>query len=327
MKARPDFAIVGAFMLGLTAVAIAVGLWLASGGASLQRHDHYIARFEESVSGLSRGAPVKYRGVSVGTVRETALDAADPDRVRVVLEVARGTPITQDTVAVLVFQGLTGIATVDLAGGGRGSPPLLPTRGEPYPVIRTAPSMMRRLEVGVTALLADLGETARSANALLDDETRVALHRTVADLQQLVHTVAGRSSDVEAGISDAAESLRHAAEASARLPGLVARIGRGADAVETGCGRVVQREQPCTTGFRPGPGPHPGALRTARRLKAARARAPDRPRRRGEVVGSQERPARLPADSPDRRAGPYIVRDRTRLGCAAARRRGASPAC
>jgi phospholipid/cholesterol/gamma-HCH transport system substrate-binding protein len=232
MRARPSYAIVGAFVLGLTAVAIVVVLWLASGGISLEHHDRYVARFEESVSGLRRGAPVTFRGVPVGTVREIALDVADPERVRLVLEVARGTPITQDTVAVLSFQGLTGIATVDLAGGRRGSPPLEPARGEPYPVIRTAPSTMRRLEVGVTALIADLGETARSANALLDDETRVAFHGSVADVQQLVHAIAGRSSDAEAAIGDAAESLRHAAEASARLPGLVARIGRGADAVE-----------------------------------------------------------------------------------------------
>jgi phospholipid/cholesterol/gamma-HCH transport system substrate-binding protein len=240
MRARPSYAIVGAFVLGLTAVAIAVALWLASGGVSLERHDRYLARFEESVSGLSRGAPVTFRGVPVGTVREIALDVADPGRVQLVLEVARGTPITQDTVALLVFQGLTGIATVDLGGGGRTSPPLVPTPGEPYPVIRTAPSTLRRLEVGVTALLADLGETARSANALFGDETRVALQRTVADLQQLIHVFAGRSGDVDAAIGDAAESLHHAAETSARLSGLVARIGRGAEAVERVADEVGQ---------------------------------------------------------------------------------------
>jgi phospholipid/cholesterol/gamma-HCH transport system substrate-binding protein len=232
MRARPSHAIVGAFVLGLAAVAIVVALWLASGGGSLGRHDRYLARFEESVSGLRRGAPVTFRGVPVGTVREIALDVADPERVRLVLEVARGTPVKQDTVAVLVFQGLTGIATVDLAGGARDSPPLAPTPGERYPVIRTAPSTMRRLEAGATALLAELGETARSANALLGDETRIALQRTVADVQQLAHAFAGRSGDVDAALADAAASLRHAAQTSARLPALVARIGRGAEAVE-----------------------------------------------------------------------------------------------
>ncbi len=99
---------------------------------------------------------------------------------------------------------------------------------------------MRRLEVGVTALLADLGETARSANALLGDDTRIALQRTVADVQQLAHAFAGRSGDVDAAIGDAAESLRHAAETSARLPALVARIGRDAEAVERAAEEVSQ---------------------------------------------------------------------------------------
>lgn len=238
MRARPNHTVVGAFVLGLTAVAIAAALWLAAGGVSLERHDRYVARFEESVSGLSRGARVTFRGVPAGTVREIALDAADPDRVRVVLEVARGTPVTQETVAMLAFQGLTGIATVDLAGGARDALPPAPAPGEPYPVLRTAPSTRRRLEAGVTALVADLGETARSANALLGDETRLALQRTVADVQQLVHAFAGRSSDVDAAIGDAAESLRHAAATSARLPALVARLGRTAEAVERGAEEV-----------------------------------------------------------------------------------------
>jgi ABC-type transporter Mla subunit MlaD len=143
MRAQPNFALVGVFVLGLGGVAIALGLWLASGGVSPGRHDRYVAWFEESVSGLSRGAPVKFRGVPVGTVRELALDRVDPDRVRVLMEVARGTPITRDTVATLAFQGLTGMADVELAGGGHDAPALAPAPGEEYASIRTAPSTMR----------------------------------------------------------------------------------------------------------------------------------------------------------------------------------------
>jgi phospholipid/cholesterol/gamma-HCH transport system substrate-binding protein len=164
---------------------------------------------------------VKFRGVPVGSVRDISLDPADPEQVRLVLEVARGTPVSQDTVAVLAFQGLTGIASVELSGGRRSSPPLARAPGEPYPVIRTAPSTKRRLETAVTALLGDLGETA-------------------SDVQRLVASLAGRSGDIDAAIADAARSLRHVAEASARLSGVAARMGRGAEAVERMADEVTQ---------------------------------------------------------------------------------------
>ena len=61
----------------------------------------------ESVSGLNPNAPVTYRGVDVGKVREIAIDREDPARVRVLLDIEGGTPVKEDTVAILVSQGIT----------------------------------------------------------------------------------------------------------------------------------------------------------------------------------------------------------------------------
>ncbi|ACG71618.1 Mammalian cell entry related domain protein [Anaeromyxobacter sp. K] len=219
MRAQPNLAVVGAFVVGLGAAAIVVGLWLAAGGFHLKRQERYIARFEESVSGLGRGAPVSFRGVPVGSVRDLSLEPGDPARVRLVLEVAPGTPVTRDTVAVLAFQGLTGIASVELSGGGRGAPPLARAAGDPYPEIRTEPSMKSRLEAVVTALLGDL-------------------RQTTADVRRVVASLAGRSEDIDTAIADAARSLHHVAEASARLSGVAARAGRGAHAVERAADEV-----------------------------------------------------------------------------------------
>ena len=52
------------------------------------------------------------------------LDRANPQRVNLLFAIERGTPIREDTMAVLKTQGLTGIAYVELSGGAADSPPL-----------------------------------------------------------------------------------------------------------------------------------------------------------------------------------------------------------
>ena len=59
------------------------------------------------------------------------------------------------------MQGLTGIAYVELTGGRQDSPPLQRSPARSYPVIRSGPSLMVRLDSAVTALLTNLNRTQR----------------------------------------------------------------------------------------------------------------------------------------------------------------------
>ena len=119
-----NYAAVGAFVLVLGAALIAGVLWLASGGNWQTKYEVYLAVLDESVAGLNLNAPVKYNGVDVGKVQDIALDPANPARVNLLFAIEQGTPIREDTVAVLKTQGLTGIAYVELSGGAAGSPAL-----------------------------------------------------------------------------------------------------------------------------------------------------------------------------------------------------------
>ncbi|HYQ80967.1 MAG TPA: hypothetical protein VEP68_05665, partial [Anaeromyxobacteraceae bacterium] len=143
---------------------------------------------------------------------------ADSERVKVVLDIDARAPVKEDTVAVLGVQGLTGIAYLELGGGSRDSPRLQAKPGEPYPVIRTGPSLLRRLDTAATTLLADLDRTAGRVNDVLDDRTRAELRGAVADLH--------------VALAAAARTAQNTAQASAELSRLVERIGRSAEAVE-----------------------------------------------------------------------------------------------
>ena len=235
METKVNYTLVGAFVLGLGALLIAGILWLASGGAFQKKYDIYLALVGESVAGLSVSAPVKYRGVDVGKVQDIRLDPANPEQVRLLFAIERGTPVKEDTEAVLKTQGLTGIAYVELDGGSAASPLLRAKAPGTYPEIRTKPSLSARLENVITRVLAKLDSTSDSVNKILSDENVAAFKSTLADLSVLARTLAARKDTIDAGIASAARtfdnSARVTAQLSAELGPTLERIGKSADAV------------------------------------------------------------------------------------------------
>ncbi len=233
MEAKVNYTIVGAFVLVLGVALIAGVLWLSSGGAYRRVYDTYLAYMNESVSGLSLDAPVRYRGVEVGRVRRIALAPQDIERVLLTLEIERGTPVKVDTIAVLRVQGLTGIGYIELSGGHRESATLQAQRGEAYPVIQTGPSLMVRLDATLTALLANLSRTSESLNALMDNDNRLAFKRTLADVETLTRTMAARSTAIDGGLVNASRALDNAARVAAQLntdvPRIMERLQRSAE--------------------------------------------------------------------------------------------------
>ncbi len=231
-----NYTLVGAFVVALGAALIAGVLWLAAGGAWRQKLDFYLTMMEESVAGLSINAPVKFNGVDVGQVRAIRLDPVNPERVILTLAIQRGTPITVDTLAVLKTQGLTGISSIELAGGARGSAPLLPSVEGEWPVIKSKPSLSARLEDVLTTVLAKVEHTATTVDALLSDDNQAAVASSLADIATITRTVAARAPAIDAAIRNAEQTLQHttrvAAVMAADLGPVMARVGSSADALE-----------------------------------------------------------------------------------------------
>jgi phospholipid/cholesterol/gamma-HCH transport system substrate-binding protein len=231
VETKVNYALVGAFVLVLSAAIVAGVLWISAGRASSKAYDTYLAYPSESVSGLNRQSPVKYKGVVVGAVREIGLDPENPENVRLVLAIEHEVPIKQDTVAVLSVQGLTGIAFIDLEGGSKESPLLEPVQPGGFPVIAMHPSLFTRLDTQVTALVEDLSRAAQNVNQLFDADTRASLQRTARDLDGVVHQIAGHSKEIDAALVGAAQTMENSARASAELTELTRQLGRSAESV------------------------------------------------------------------------------------------------
>jgi len=232
METKVNYVIVGLFVSLLSAAMIAGVLWLSAGTQYSKAYDTYVAYMDESVSGLNLNAPVKFRGVNVGTVRQISLDKSNSEKVRLELNIEHGTPITEDTVAILKAQGLTGIAYVELNGGSRNSPLLKPSVKPPYPEIKVGLSLLGRLDLAVTGLLFSVNKTTENLNALLDDENRHALKQVLVNVAKLSATLAAHKGDLDKAMSSTSRTLQNAEKISEQLPLLIERVGHSAEAVE-----------------------------------------------------------------------------------------------
>ncbi|MDA8381507.1 MAG: MlaD family protein [Betaproteobacteria bacterium] len=238
METKVNYAVVGLFVVILGAMLVVGGLWLVSGKRYGQVYEPYMVYTTESVSGLNVNAPVKYHGVSVGLVERIGLDRQDPQRVYLLLDLDRGTPVKTDTVASLRTQGLTGLAYVELSGGTAAAPMLRPKPGQPYPVIRSVPSVFATLEQSVRGLLAAVNVAVGDINTVLGPQNRQALKSSLHDLAIVAHALAQHTGDIDSSLSNGAQTLRNTARMSRELPQLVSRIGQAADQVNRMAVRV-----------------------------------------------------------------------------------------
>ncbi|TDK67642.1 MCE family protein [Sapientia aquatica] len=232
MESKVNYALVGAFVLVLSAILICVVLWLAV-GIRIKKHEQlYGAVIQESVAGLDVDAPVKYLGVDVGKVKKIFIDPHSPQQVQLVFAIEHGTLIKQDTVAVLKSQGLTGIAYVELSGGTANSPVLTVHANQPYPMIVIKPSLSARLENVLSNVLANLDQTSATVNAMFDQDNRMEVKRILNSTSVILATIAAQKEQIHRFIVDAAATANGTAKAIPKLSQAIDQVGRGAGAFE-----------------------------------------------------------------------------------------------
>jgi phospholipid/cholesterol/gamma-HCH transport system substrate-binding protein len=170
----------GAFVIMVTALLIGLAAWLMR---DTRIRDSLEFSTRESVTGLANQAPVRYRGIAVGKVDSIEFDPKVRGNVLVKLAIDQGTPITQSTYAVLGYQGVTGLAYVQLDDGGQ-SQDLLDLTASTTPRIELKPSLLSKLSDQGASILIQVEETAKRLNVLLAPDNQKALIGSVQAVGQ-----------------------------------------------------------------------------------------------------------------------------------------------
>lgn len=165
----------GAFVILVTAMLVALAAWLMR---DTRIRDTLEFSTRESVTGLQPQAPVRYRGIAVGKVEDIEFDPKQRGNVLVTLAINQGTPITKSTYAVLGYQGVTGLAYVQLDDDGS-SNELMDLSASVTPRIVLKPSLLSKLSDQGANILIQVEEATKRFNQLLSPENQKALISSV----------------------------------------------------------------------------------------------------------------------------------------------------
>jgi len=214
METRTSYVLVGAFLLAAAVGLIAFIVWSVKSDTSVA-YATYRAYFAGSVSGLTRGSEVRYRGIPIGRVTDIRIDPDNVELIRVTMDIVSTTPIKTDSVATVQVAGITGVGYVQIEGGSQGAPPLQLEAGRKFPVIQTKRSGLEALFDETPELIQRVIVLTDEVTKLFSEENRTAITETLDNVRELSSALSGSSTRIAALIDDTAvmaAELRVAAE-------------------------------------------------------------------------------------------------------------------
>ncbi|MFK3738996.1 MlaD family protein [Massilia sp. TN1-12] len=230
MENRSHALMTGFFTIALLVAAVLVGLWLNRDRT--ETHPYEIVT-TQTIPGLNPQATVRYRGLEIGRVDDIVFDPRVTGQILIKLSIDEGAPVTTTTFATLGYQGVTGIAFIQLDDERTGSPLLASDNGS-VKRIPLRPGLLDQLEKRGLAILEKTERITERVNDVLSKENTDKLSGAIDNIgkaaeayaaipQQLQPTLArlpaleAKFDQTMGSVKGAADSIQHTANNYNRL--------------------------------------------------------------------------------------------------------------
>lgn len=227
----------GIFMvIGLTLIVLFVALF--AGNRLVQKRDIYYVEFENySVAGLQVGGAVNYQGIKVGRVEDIKINPRDVTKIVLTLSLDHGTPIKQDTEAILVFVGITGVKAVELRGGTNEAS-FLKTKA----YIKTGSSAIDDVADRAMSIAEKVDQIASNLAALTDEENRRNIAEILRQSSLLIEDTRNNLSTTINSIAQLSDNaVKITSDASTKLDEISENLNRNMNELTTTTTRNIDQ--------------------------------------------------------------------------------------
>ncbi|AEJ01380.1 Mammalian cell entry related domain protein [Nitrosomonas sp. Is79A3] len=187
MENRAHALVAGIFVIFLSITVTLVAVWFS--GNNIQRNS-YLVVTKESVSGLNPQSAVHYRGVNIGKVENIEFDPDNPQQILIQISVDENVRLQNTIYAQLGYQGVTGLAYIQLNDDGVGNEQL-PSDAQ-IPMRR---SLLDEVTGSGQDLLTNVNKLVLKMHQLLDDQNQTHVSQILQNIEKATRNfdgIAGR---------------------------------------------------------------------------------------------------------------------------------------
>ncbi len=221
MENKSHAVMAGIFTIGLLAAAIWFGTWL---NRDRTQYVPYEIATQLSIPGLNPQAAVRYRGLSVGKVTKISFDPEVPGQVLIRIAIQPDTPITQSTYAALGYQGVTGIAYVELNDDGS-KPNLVISTREKIARIIMRPSLLDQIQNQGVVILEQTKALGDRLNRLFTEKNQKIILSAFRDVSNAARKIEHIPKQLEPTLAQLPEMMKNAQKALLAVESVSAKIG------------------------------------------------------------------------------------------------------
>lgn len=238
----------GAFVLAVTALLVAMAMWLTRDKGVTQPFE---LSTRDTVTGLQPQAAVRFKGVSVGRVTDIGFDPDVAGNVLIRIAVDSNAPLTPTTFATLSYQGITGLAFIQLDDEGK-KQEAEPKGSSGIPRLPLRTSQLGELSARVPELMSKVEEVSERVNQLLSDTNQKNFAKTLEGVaasaasinkitQSLDHTLTQR---VDPALAALPALVNDSSKTMQALQGAAKDVSRTADAFTATADRLNGKDGP-----------------------------------------------------------------------------------
>lgn len=209
MENRSHALMTGLFTIALLIAAILFGIWF---NRDRVKYEPYLIATTQSVPGLNPQAAVRYRGLEVGKVDDIDFDPKMAGQILIHLAIDPATPITKTTFATLGYQGVTGIAYIQLDDEATGSPALETSKSNPSR-IPLHPGLFDQLEKRGTAILGQAEEVTRKLDNLLSADNQKKMLGAFSDVSEAAQSYRDLAAKLDPAVQKIPALMEHGDQA------------------------------------------------------------------------------------------------------------------